>query len=379
MRRKPSQPAGSAFRLVAVTVFFTTALLLLATAPGMAAPPQVEEAGRWIPDGVWVGAFSGSDSISVSGTQAEASFNGTLSFEVVARQLLGDFTASGFSSSENEVAYALASFNSKGVLQGTADVPIMLPTWSSFDFAINLKDYGTTVEDQLTMTEGFSEMELTVLSFANCNQVSGNFDAGAMQNFDEQNVNVMQLQTEFTATRVSGIYEKDPFQYQFELGQLMIDANQLIADTLANQTLDGDAFFDVLTRAADLDSGIAVDHLCTTGTGGNKFASTIIGIIAKLVNLVYAHPDWFTPIQLNQIAYAAANTGAIGAGAADEALAINLTEKLEKVTSDKLDYYDKNPDCTMIFALDTVAQYLGTDSLMIKTEGVMASHGCQGL
>ena len=82
---------------------------LLTSNPGKAAPLPEDVNPYEIPDGIWYGAFSGSDAIAVSGGTAEAFFDGTMDLSVIAGQVSGSFDAHGSSSSESNEGYGIAT------------------------------------------------------------------------------------------------------------------------------------------------------------------------------------------------------------------------------------------------------------------------------
>jgi len=380
MRKKPFHlPQQFGLLLGSILGVFVVTIFLKAS-PGQAAHFAQDEYETLyvIPDGVWVGAFSGSDAISIGGAYAEAYFKGKLNLEVVGGELSGIFKATGSSSSESQDGYGIATFSSKGTLGGRAREPWMQTSSTVFDYAIHAQGYLS--EFEVEMSSGFPMVELTLTESANCNSMSGNFDSSVTQSIEETGTNVLSVQTEFTITRISGIADKAPEVYQEELAALMEEADKLISETLKNQTLDTASLMVVILKATDLNSGIYYDNLCSHGTASNKFNTAIVGIIAKLINLAYAHPDWFTAQHLNFIAFAAYTTGAIGAGSPNEELAIELTNKLEKITDNLLQQVEQSqkPDCDIINALYTVAMMLGTESLLPETTDAMNKYQCGG-
>ena len=351
---------------------------LLTSSPGKAAPLPEDAIPYEIPDGIWYGAFSGSDAIAVSGGTAEAFFDGTMDLSVIAGQVHGTFDAHGSSSSDTTDGYGIATFDASGELGGTAAEPWMLTHSAAFDFAMIVQGYETSFP--MTADQGFDPVDLELTVAANCNSMSGNFDSGVVQSVENANANVLSVKTEFTIIRYTGIASNTPETYSSVLIDLMKEADQLISDTLKNQSLDADLLLEVITKADGLNSGIIYDVTCAYGKAENYFNTAIIGIMVKLVNLAYAHPDWFTAQQINQIAYAALATGAIGAGSPNEDQAVNLTNLLEEITIDKLTEASKSPQpsCGDIYALYTVSQLLGTESLLLKTTDAMNKNHCEG-
>jgi len=366
-------------RVVLVYILSTVfAAALLTSIPGRAAQLPEDNLPYEIPDGIWTGAFSGSDVIAVSGGTAEAYFDGTMDLSVIAGQASGSFDANGTSSSESNEGYGIATFNASGELGGTAAEPWMLTHSAFFDFAIIVNGYETSFP--ISEDHGFMPVDLDLTESANCNSMSGNFDSSVVQSAENANVNVLSVKTEFTIIRFAGIASNTPETYSNVLLELMKQADQLISDTLKNQSLDADLLFEVITKADGLNSGIIYDVTCAYGKTGNYFNTAIIGIMAKLVNLAYAHPDWFTAQQINQIAYAALSTGAIGAGSPNEDQAVNLTNLLEEIATEKLTEASKSPqpNCGDIYAIYTVSQLLSTESLLLKSTEAMNTYQCQG-
>lgn len=381
MRKEPFNLfQQSRLLLGGILSLFIVTLFLIAK-PGKAAPLTQDEYEMpyEIPDGVWFGAFSGSDSIALGGNFAEAFFNGTMDFTVIAGDLHGSFEANGSSSSEGSEGYGIATFSASGELGGTAKEPWMLTHSSAFDYVIEVQ--GMQTNFQMSMDSGFSAADLILTETANCSSMSGNFDSSVIQSLEDASAKVLGVQTEFTITRFADISTNSSDTYKNKLTDLMIDADKLISETLKNQALDADLLFEVLMKADGLNSGIYYDTTCTYGVGSNKFNTAIVGIIAKLINLAYDHPEWFTSAQINQIAYAAFSTGAIGAGSPNEALALDLTDKLEDMATAKLEdaLKNSNPDCGEIYIIYTVAEIIWTESLLNKTTSAMTQFQCKGL
>ena len=350
---------------------------LLSDSPSQAAELQAGSEGNWIPDGVWVGAFSGSDAISFTDTSAKATFTGTLNLKVVAGLVDGTFENSGFSSSKRPGTSASAKFKTSGVLTGTASNPVMNITSATYDFDVNSQGISTSF--QLVEDSGFSPIDLTLVSLANCNQISGNFNASAVQSLESANAKVLNVQTEFTITRTSGIDSLDPGIYQTELAELLKETDLLISETVANEKLDSVKLFSMLSWASDLNGGVNTDNVCTTGAQTpNKFTTAIVGIVAKLIKLAGDHPEWFPSVQVNQLAYAAASVGAIGPGAPNEELAVDLALILENVADAKLAENETNPDCSNLSILYAAGKIIGAESMLIKISDAISQYQCGG-
>ncbi len=374
---KRSFSRNTRLMLGSILGIFFLAVFCAASPASDTPPPEDEEPIGWIPDGVWVGAFSGSDAINLGETNAEASYDGTLDFDVIAQDVTGFFSAHGFSTSENSESYGIAEFNADGIIDGTAHDPFMKTTSATFDFSVTTQGYNSNFV--ISETTGFSSVDWTLNQIPNCNQISGNFDAAAMQSMEHAGANVLHVQTEFTIVRTEGIAETDPENYQIRLLDLLKDADQLVSETIANQSLDEDHLWDVITKADALNSGIIIDLSCTTGNFEGHFNSAIIGIMVKLVKLAGAHPEWFTPQQINQITYAAYSVGAIGAGAPNEQIAVELATIIEAIVDNKLAENQKAPNCGNVLALYLVADIVGAESMLIKTTNAMNQYKCEGV
>ena len=89
MRKEPFNLFQQSRLLLGFILSLFIVTLFLIAKPGKAAPLTQDEYEMpyEIPDGVWFGAFSGSDSIALGGNFAEAFFNGTMDFTVIAGDL----------------------------------------------------------------------------------------------------------------------------------------------------------------------------------------------------------------------------------------------------------------------------------------------------
>jgi len=373
-------------RLFSRTVFINgiCILILLTTLSVLANPasadsPMQEELPPFIPDGKWVGAFSGSDQIFVADAIASATFKGTLSFEVLASAVTGDFQAKGTSESVNSQANGSASFTSTGLVQGTAQEPEIFPTATTMNFKIFLNGSNTPFEFQ---SKGAGSGSLTMtLKKISCNEVSGDFDVSTLAFLEKNNALTIQLKTDFNAVRVGGIYSDDPDAYQSKLAELQDGTADFLLETMKTKSLDGGKLWNLVDLSMGLTNGIISDNSCDLGNGIDRkyFHTVISNMIGKLIDLAYDHPEWFNEYQMNQITVAANAVGTIGSGAEDPAAAKKYEAKLQTIVLNKLKALDHpNTDCDALYALSTVG-YLLPDSIAYgEAYALMGKYQCSG-
>jgi len=357
------------------------ALLLVSVNPVHAYVPNQDEYPPFIPDGKWVGAFSGSDLIVVANAIAAATFKGKMSFEVIAMEVTGDFTATGTSDAEGPDSYGSANFTSTGLVQGTAEAPEIFPTKSTMNFEIYLKGSDTPIKFS-SSGAGSDSLAMTITSGFNCNQVSGNFNVSTLAFLEQNNAETLQLSTEFNAVRVGGIYNSDADAYQDKLVDLMNATADLWVETLKNQSMNGAKLLDLIDQSINLSSGIALDTSCNPGSGIDHkwFQSMIASYIGKMINLAYDHPDWFAEYQIRALTYAALEVGAIGSGAVDQAAADGYEAKLQKIALDKLKALDQpKADCNALYALALTGQMLPGSAVYNQAHDLMVKNQCGGL
>jgi len=371
------------FSMISNGVWLLTllAILFVSTSPAIADVSGTDEYPPFIPDGKWMGAFSGSDLISVSGAIASATYKGKLSFEVIAQEVAGDFTATGTSDAEGSDAYGSATFTSTGLVQGGAESPEIFPTNTTMNFEIYLKGSSTPIKFS-SSGAGEGSLAMTITSGFNCNQVSGNFDVSTVAFLNQYNAQTLQLSTQFNAVRVGGIYKNDPDAYQQKMSELMNATADLLLDTMKNQSMNGKKLFDLIEQSINISSGIALDTSCNPGSGIDHkwFQSMIAGYIGKLIDLAYDHPDWFAEYQIRALTYAALEVGLTGSGAVDQAKADGYESKLQKIALDKLKALEQQKaDCDALYALALMGQMLPGSAVYDQAHDLMVKNTCTGL
>ena len=370
------------FSLIFNSILFLTllAILFVSINPAFADVLKQDEYPPFIADGKWVGAFSGMDSILVEGGTASATYKGTLSFEVLAGEVTGDFKASGTSESLTSQAYGYAEFNSSGLVQGTAQEPEIHPTTTSMNFEI----YPSGATTPLTYSfsgAGSGSLAMTLKTKFSCNEVHGDFDISTVVYLEEKNALPMEVKTEFNAVRVGGIYSDDPDAYQTKLSDLQDALVDFMVETYKNQSVDGDKLFDLVNMSMGLTQGIISDNSCDLNNGIDRhwFHTQISKYVGKLIDMAYDHPDWFTEYQLEQIAYAAFDAGTIGSGAEDLDKATKFEAELQKVALDKLKALDHpDPNCDALYALALAGDMLPNPIVYNTAYELMGKYQCSG-
>lgn len=379
--------SNSWFRLFSSAMVFNglwmltlLAILFVSVNPVFADAPKQDEYPPFIPDGKWVGAFSGADSIFVEGGKAWAAYKGTLSFEVLAGEVAGDFKASGTSESLTSQAYGYAVFNSSGLVQGTAQEPEIHPTKTSMNFEI----YPSGVTTPFTYSSsgaGSGSLAMTLKTKFSCTEVHGDFDISTVVYLEEKNALPMDVKTEFNAVRVGGIYNDDPEAYQTKLYDLQDALVDFMLETYKNQSVDGDKLFDLVSKSMGLTLGIISDNSCDPNNGIDRkwFHTMISGMVGKLIDMAYDHPDWFNEYQINQIAFAGFDAGTFGSGAIDPDKATKFEAEVQKVALDKLKALDHpDPNCDALYALALVGDMLPNPIVYNTAYEIMGKYQCAG-
>ena len=370
------------FSVVSNGVWFITllAILFVSVNPVIADVPKQDEYPPFIPDGKWVGAFSGVDSILVEGGTASASYKGTLSFEVLAGEVAGDFKASGNSESLTSQAYGYAEFNASGVVQGTAQEPEIHPTQTTMNFEI----YPSGVTTPFTFSSsgaGSGSLAMTLQTKFSCSEVHGDLNISTVVYLEEKNALPMDVNTEFNAVRVGGIYSDDPEAYQTKLSDLQDALVDFMVETYKNQSVDGDKLFDLVSKSMGLTLGIISDNSCDLNNGIDRkwFHTQISKYVGKLIDMAYDHPDWFSEYQLEQIAYAGFDAGTFGSGAIDPDKATKFEAEVQKVALDKLKALDHpDPNCDALYALALVGDMLPNPVVYNTAYDLMGKYQCSG-
>ena len=356
------------------------AMLFVSANPAFAKMPTQTEYPPFIPDGKWVGAFSGVDSILVEGGTASASYKGTLSFEVIAGEVTGDFKAGGTSESLTSYGYGNATFNSSGLVQGTAQEPEIHPAQTTMNFEI----YPNGASTPFTFSSrgaGSGSLAMTVKTKFSCTEVHGDLDISTVVYLEESSVLPMNVDTEFNAVRVGGIYSDDPQAYQTKLSDLQDALVDFMLETNKNQSVDGDKLFELVSMSMGLTLGIISDNSCDLNNGIDRtwFHTQISKYVGKLIDMAYDHPDWFSDYQINQIAYAGFDAGTIGSGAIDPDKATKFEDELQKVALDKLKALDHpDPNCDALYALALVGEMLPGQTVYDKAYELMGKYQCLG-
>ncbi len=348
----------------------TLALLLLGllAQPAAAGPPMPNFS---IPDGEWQGTLHASYEYDFQGQVSGMwVWGGDMHFFSSAGELSGEAPLSGVGSGESDSAYVLGSLDALVSIFGSSFAPQFQATNGSIDLTV--ASMGISSEFSFPITESIPvPVRLTTVT---CSQAVGDWDEFTQQLAAASGGTLNNLTTLFAAVRTADLLE-DATSYHEELNDLIESANQFMANTKANSSMDANHLDSLLTRAEELALSLRKNNDCGFTTDW-AFALPIASLVAQLIDFAHSNPGFFTNQDVFLLTETAVRAGVIGAGAVNPDLDMEMRAKLAGLLGSKIDDLDAaGGGCQALMPLWVAANSVG-GTVQQQAGDLFTKYGC---
>lgn len=337
---------------------FTVGVLLLSTivTPNDAAAQPSKQPGLVLPDGQWTATAKSVGPISGSNFTGSIIYNAAFTFTVTDGVVEGGWDMIGFSWFSGEGFTGNGQFVIHGVLEGSADEPVLRQTGGE---GTGTAMFADGRESSGPISAGSTLIAPITLQEVTCDSAKGNFKIPADMSVASGGAS-SDLTATFVARRFTEIPSHDMEIYSGEVTALTLEGMDLSNAVAGGAILDYGAIDAILGRAEALYRELGLVNGCDRRNAG-EFINSLQNTIAALINTALDHPDQFSNYDMARLISAAIRVGLIGVGAADPDLASEYEEALRRELERRLE--EGIDDCVDAGGLIVGADLLGAAGL----------------
>jgi hypothetical protein len=315
-------------------------------------------------DGEWVANFSMYSTSATEVTKTKTTYSGKMGLISAGGQVNGEWTLTGTANYTGDIT-GIALFDGGGKISGTSTEPVISTSKFIVDMALNVA--GVKTQQTVDMGSG-GNMPLTLIS-STCNQVIADIEAPTNNAYSQAGMTGY-ASGSFVATRVDGLYEGNSVDYQYQVGELLDQAEALKQTAVAGGGIDFAALNSLVSTAENLQTAIKKNTECGE-TGDKQFLTMITKIVSDLAYFALSKPELFTTGELNRLVMAALGVGAMGSGAANPEMGADLLAKFSQEFSDRLNDAEANKNCMEATQIKLAGLALNNTSLKQQADEVM--------
>lgn len=315
-------------------------------------------------DGEWLAKFSMVSTASTQVMKMKTGYSGTVGFISAAGKLSGEWTLEGTATYTGDISGS-AAYHGGGKIGGLSTEPVL--STSTFVVDEDITVSGMHTKQSLDMGSGTS-LPLKLLS-ATCNQVIADIQSPTNSAYQDSGMTGY-ASGSFVATRIDDLFEDNSVDYSYQLSELLDQAEALKLKAFDQGGIDFASLDDLVAKAENLQMALMKNAACGD-TGGKQFITAITKTITDLAYFALSNPELFTTSELNRLLAAAVGVGAIGGGAANPEIAIDLKAKFAKEFSDRLADAEANKNCNDAVDIKLAGYLLKNPALEQQAEQVM--------
>lgn len=317
-------------------------------------------------DGEWVANFSMYTTSSTDVMKMKTTYSGQMGLISAGGQVSGEWILTGTANYTGDIT-GIAVFDGAGKVSGTSTEPLISTSKFVAEMALNVN--GMETQQTVDMGSG-GNMPLTLIS-STCNQVIADIQAPTNDAYKQAGMTGY-ASGSFVATRVDDIFESNSVDYQYQVSELLDQAEALKQKAFEQGGIDFATLNNLVSKAENLQTAIKKNTECGE-MGDKQFLTVITKTVTDLAYFALSNPELFTTGELNRLVMAALSVGAMGSGAANPQVSADLLAKFSQEFTDRLGDAESNKNCMEATQIKLASLALNNAALKQQAEQVMTA------